>query len=167
MRHFEFTEEELDLIKHERFHHPEPIVQKRMEVLWLKYHGETHERIAILAGVGRATVQRVLNLFWDGNLDHVRTVNWHKPTSALEAHRETIATAFRKQPPHTIGEACNRIEQLTGVRREETQVRHFLREQLGLRWRKVSAIPVPPKKSVEEHAAHQAAFLKGRVGTAT
>jgi len=30
---------------------------------------------------------------------------------------------------------------------------------LGLKWRCVAAIPLPPKKSIEEHAATQAEFL--------
>ena len=60
MRHFHFTEEERKTINHERFHHPDPNVQRRMEILWLKLHGETHQRIAELAQVSRRTVQRVL-----------------------------------------------------------------------------------------------------------
>ena len=73
---------------------------------------------------------------------------------------------FRQRPPKVVAEACDRIERLTGVRRQATQVRLLLRERLGLRWRKVVAIPVPPQKSVEEHAATQAAFLKDGAGTA-
>ncbi len=164
MRRFEFTDEQFESIKRERFQHPDPHVQRRLEILWLKAHGEKNERIAELAGVGRATVQRVLSMFYEGGLKKVRTLNWHHPTSELEEHRPTIEVDFREQPPHTIREACERIEQLTGVRRKETQVRRFLRETLGYRWLKVSAVPVPPKKSAEEHAAIQADFLKGRVG---
>jgi transposase len=167
MRSFQFSLEELQAIERERFQHPDPHVQRRMEILWLKAQGETHARIAVLAGVGRATVQRVLDLFWNGGLEAVRTLNWHQPTSALDHHRQTIEASFQEQPPHTIGEACQRIFQLTGVQRKETQVRRFLRETLGLRWRKVSAIPVPPKKSVQEHAANQADFLKDQAGTTT
>ena len=32
--------------------------------------------------------------------------------------------------------------------------------RLGLRWRKTGAIPVPPTKTVEEHAREQAVFLQ-------
>ncbi len=63
MRRFEFTDEQIECIKRERFQHPDPHVQRRLEILWLKAHGEKHERIAELAGVGRATVQRVLSMF--------------------------------------------------------------------------------------------------------
>ena len=75
-------------------------------------------------------------------------------------HQALLEGEFRRRPPHTVAEACERIEQLTGVRRGPTQVREFLRETMGLRWRKVAAVPVPPKQTLPEHAATQAAFLK-------
>ena len=49
MRHFEFSREVLAEIERDRFRHPDPLVQRRMEVLWLKAHGETHVRIVELA----------------------------------------------------------------------------------------------------------------------
>ena len=160
MRRFDFTDEERNAIAGERFYHPNPRVQRRMEVLWLKQHGETHERIAELAGVSRRTVQRVLDLFAEGRLGAVRQFHEQGRPNALTPHRQSLEDEFRQRPPKVVAEACDRIEKLTGVRRQPTQVRLFLRETLGLRWRKVAAIPVPPKKSVEEHAATQAAFLK-------
>ncbi len=42
-------------------------------------------------------------------------------------------------------------------------MRRFLKEQLGLRWRKTGAIPVPPKETIEQHARKQAAFLRGEL----
>ncbi len=61
-----------------------------------------------------------------------------------------IATPFvnrsrNKQPVSTIAEACARIERLTGLQRGLTQVRQFLKA-LGLKWQRMRAIPVPPKK---------------------
>jgi len=160
MRRFEFTEEQRQTIAGERFCHPDPAVQRRMEILWLKLHGETHERIAVLTDTSRRTVQRVLDLFWNGGLAAVRQFHWYQPTSELTAHASTLEEEFRQRPPHTVAEACQRIEELTGVVRSREQVRLFLKQQLGLNWRKVAAVPVPPKQSVEEHAAKQADFLK-------
>jgi transposase len=161
MRRFEFTEEEQRVIGHDRFHHPNPRVQRRMEILWLKCHGETHERIAELTSVARRTVQRVLDVFEAGRLEAVRSFHETGRANGLRPHGELLERDFRERPPRTVMEACDRIERLTGVRRKATQVRRFLRDQLGLSWRKVAAVPVPPKQSVEEHAATQAAFLKG------
>ena len=160
MRRFQFTDEESQAIAKERFYHPNPRVQRRMEILWLKQHGETHQRIAELAGTSRRTVQRVLDVFAEGGLEAVRQFHEKGRVNALAPHRQSLEEEFRQRPPKVVAEACDRIERLTGVRRQPTQVRLFLRETLGLRWRKVAAIPVPPKKSVEEHAAIQADFLK-------
>jgi transposase len=70
---------------------------------------------------------------------------------------------FRAHPPRSAKQAQAVIERQTGIRRGLTQVRHFLKDQLGLGWRKTAAIPVPPKKTVEEHAREQAAFLEQKL----
>ena len=41
-----FTPEIQEALNYERYHHPVPLVQRRMEVLWLKSHGLAHELIA-------------------------------------------------------------------------------------------------------------------------
>ena len=77
----------------------------------------------------------------------------------MAAYRELIRASFEKQPATTIAEACERIFQLTGLRRGPSQVRKFLKD-LGLKFYRVRAIPVPPKKNLAEHVADQAAFLE-------
>lgn len=160
MRCFTFDEEVCRTLTHERYSHPDPRVQKRMEIVWLKSQGEKHERIAVLAHVSRSTVQRALDLYERDGLDGLRTFHWEGPSSALTPHQGTLEAEFQARPPHTVAEACRRIAELTGVVRRPTQVRRFLRDSLGLSWRKVAAVPVPPNRSVEEHAREQAAFLK-------
>ena len=105
-------------------------------------------------------MRKVLSIFEVGGLEAVRNFGEKGRANGLTPHREPVEAAFRERPPRTVGEACDRIEQLTGVRRSRTQVRLFMRDHLGLHWRKVAAVPVPPKQSVEEHARTQAAFLK-------
>jgi transposase len=161
MRRFEFTQEELRTIAHERYHHPNPRVQKRMEILWLKSKGETHERIAELAKVSRRTVQRLLDSFEKGRLEAARSFGEKGRENGFAPHCEPLQASFRERPPRSVAEARERIKELTGVDRGFTQVRLFLRDTLGLHWKKTGAVPVPPKLSVEEHAQIQAAFLKG------
>jgi transposase len=161
---YSFPEPVIEAIARDRYQHPDPRVQERMEVLWLKSRGEPHGRIAALANVSRSTVQRVLRIYASKGLDGVRSFAWKGQPSALTPHRATIEEAFRKDPPHTAHAAARRIEELTGVRRKESQVRKFLKAGLGMRCLKVAPIPVPPKSTVEEHARTQAAFLKGGPG---
>jgi transposase len=57
----------------------------------------------------------------------LREFHWVKPVSALEKHRGSLEESFRKEPPHTVAEARERIKALTGVERGESQVRAFLK----------------------------------------
>src|SRR5262249_55692076 len=127
---------------------------------------ETHERIAELANVSRSTVQRTLRIYAAKGLEGVRSFGWKGQPSALTPHTAVIEKEFRQHPPHTADEAARRIEELTGVRRKASRVRKFLKESLGMKCLKVAPIPVPPKKTIEEHACEQASFLKDGPGTA-
>jgi transposase len=160
MRQFSFTVEDLQAIAHERYHHPHPHVQRKMEVLWLKSHDLPHHQIATLAGVSVRTVQRYLDEYVAGGLAQVRRCNWHGPQSALAEHQQSLEEHFWDHPPRSTKEAAAVIAQQTGIRRGHTQVRQFLKYHLGLKWCKVAAIPVPPKQSIEEHARVQAQFLE-------
>jgi Homeodomain-like domain len=73
MRRVTFTEGDLRAIKHERYYHPDPLVQRKMHVLWLKHNSIPHDTIATLAGVSRRTVQRYLSDFLTGGLAEIDT----------------------------------------------------------------------------------------------
>jgi len=163
---YSFSEDVIVTIGRERYDYPDPRVQERMEILWLKTKGESNGRIAELANVSRSTVQRTLRTYVTNGLEGIRTLNWKRPVSALTPHRATLEAEFRERPPHTVHEAVARIEALTGVKRKASRVRKFLKETLGMKCLKVAPVPVPPKRTVEEHAQTQAAFLKSGVGAA-
>src|SRR2546421_6548648 len=99
MRAVTFSEADVEAIRHERYHHPEPRVQRRMEILWLKHHGLTHQRIATLAGVSRSSVQRCLDDFLQGGLEQVRRLAYRGPTNQLDEHSASLEEHFRRQPP--------------------------------------------------------------------
>src|SRR3954449_156429 len=160
MREFTFTEDDLKAIAHDRYHDPPPLVQRKMEVLWLKSHDLPHQQIADLAGVSLRTGERYLDEYLEGGLKLVRRCKWRGPRTELLRHEQSIQEYFGDHPPRTIKEAAKVIEEQTGVRRGLTQVRAFLKTHLGLRYRKVAAIPVPPRKAIEEHAQEQSRFLQ-------
>src|SRR5262249_25458713 len=159
MREFTFSDEELKAIDRDRYHHPHPRVQRKMEVLWLKSHALPHQQIADLAGVCLRTVQRYLDDYLQGGLKQVRRCKWRGPKTVLLRHERCVEEYFWDHPPRSTKQAAKVIFEQTGVRRGLTQVRAFLKTHLGLRYRKVSAIPVPPGKTIEEHAREQARFL--------
>src|SRR3954451_11360008 len=160
MRTFTFTAEDLRDLAHDRYHHPAPRVQRKREVLWLKSHELSHDDIAAYADVSRRTVQRYLDEYFEGGLPRLRRCRGNHPQSLLVEHQDSLEEYFREHPPRSVKQARAIIEQHTGVRRGLSQVRHFLKDRLGLRWRKVGAIPVPPNETVQEHAREQAAFVE-------
>jgi len=128
MRTFTFTPEILATLRHERYCHPHPRVQQKMEVLWLKSNGCTHSEIARLAAVSRRSVQRYLDEFLEGGVDRLRRVAWQGATNALLPHQATLEDYFVAHPPASAQAAQTVIEQQTGVRRGLTQVRTFLKK---------------------------------------
>ncbi len=58
---------------------------------------------------------------------------------ALGPHTMTIREAFIADPPHTVQEAVNKMEELTGICRSETTVRMWLKN--GFRHREIGPIP--------------------------
>jgi transposase len=152
-----FLDEDRKTLSQERYEHPDPRVQKRMEVLWLISQGLTHAKAAQLAGVSRPTAERYVTIFRLKGVAGLRQFDWCKPKSELEDHRATMEESFTANPPRSVAEACARIKELTGLDRKPTQVRAFMKK-LGLKWRCVAAIPLPPKKTVEEHIQTQAEY---------
>ena len=109
---------DVGIIKYGRNHHPHPRVQQRMDVLWLKNNNLPHKKIAQLADVGENTVTTYIRMYKEGGIEKY----------------------FKDNPPASIKEAASKIEQLTGIKRSETQVRQFL-ASIGIKRRKVGTIP--------------------------
>jgi transposase len=164
MRPIRFTEEDRRALAHDRYCYPDPRVQRKVEVLWLKSHGLNHDGIAAYADVSRRTVRRHLDEYLEGGLPRRRRCRWHHPKGVLAGHAASLGDYFREHPPRPAKQARAIIERQTGVRRGLSQVRHFLKDRLGPRWRETGAIPVPPKETVEEHAREQATFLREELG---
>src|SRR5947199_9347031 len=140
------TEDQQRIVNEERVAHPNLRVREKMLVLWLLHCGATREKAAEVTRVSRATVQRYVAAFRAGGLDGLRQHNPHRPLSEMAAYRDLIYASFEKQPARTVAEACDRIFQLTGLRRGPSQVRKFLMD-LGVNFLRVRMIPVPAKKT--------------------
>jgi transposase len=149
----EFTPDLQATLNYERYHHPDPLVQRRMETLWLKSHELPHALIAQLAGVSENTLRDHFALYQAGGVERLKTHPVYQPQSDLQAHAPTVEAHFREHPPATVKEAQAEIERLTGIRRSENQVRTFM-HRLGLRCRKVGMVPAKADPAV------QATYLK-------
>lgn len=124
----ELTQETLKEIHYHRYNHPAPLVQRRMEALWLKGHGLPHAQIAELVGVTENTIREYFELFREGGLEKLKELNYYVPDSKLNAYVTSLEVHFRDHPPASIKEAQSEIETITGVKRSETQVAEFLKK---------------------------------------
>ena len=152
MLQLEFSEADKRALNHERYHHPHPRVQQRMEALWLKSQGLPHQRIATLCAISGNTLRAYLKLYQAGGMEALKQLNFYRPQSLLSEQRETIEAHLRAHPPHTVNEAISVIEALTGIRRSPTQIRVFLKH-LGLKCLKVGLLPA--KGDPEEPEGYQ------------
>jgi transposase len=151
-----FTPEEKEMINYERFHHPHPHVQRKMEVLWCKSLGKAHREIAEIAVVHPNTVTTYLQEYQAGGLEAVRRLNFYQPQSALQEHRTTLKEYFEQHPCASLKEAAAEIEELTGLKRSVPQVEQFLKK-MGMKCRKVGCVPA------KADPQQQAEFLSGQL----
>ena len=163
MLQLEFSEADKHALNHERYHHPHPRVQQRMEALWLKSQGLPHHQIAPLCAISGNTLRAYLTLYQAGGMEALKQLNFYRPQSLLSEQRETLEAHLRAHPQHPINEAISVIEALTGIRRSPTQIRVFLK-RLGLKCLKVGLLPA--KGDPQEQEAYQEKKLEPRLAEA-
>ena len=135
-----FTEESIEQLFRERYEHPHPLIQRRMEALYLKSQGLKNLQIAKILRMSRRTLQKWLHLFEKEGVEGLKRFNRTGQKSKLHNHSQSIEDYFREHPPRSIREACLKIEELTGLKRGETPVRKFLKS-IGMSLRKTGAVP--------------------------
>jgi transposase len=124
----QLTPDILKEIHYHRYNHPVPLVQRRMEALWLKGHGLAHAQIAELVGVAENTLRDYFELYQQGGVEKLKELNYYVSESKLNAYITSLEAHFRDNPPASIKEAQSEIETITGVKRSETQVAEFLKK---------------------------------------
>lgn len=155
-----FTEEEKNQFNYERFYHPHPRVQIKMEVLWLYANGKSNTEVAFLSGVCENTARKYLKEYLQGGIEASLTIKFYKPKSQLDKYKNSLEEYFRENPPMSIKEAGAKIEELTGIKRSETQVGKFIK-RLGLKRLKIGYIP--GKANVEAQKEYYEEELKPRL----
>lgn len=149
MINIDFTEEEMQALNYERFYHPDPHVQRKMEALWLKSQKLSHKDICRLTGISPNTLRGYLRAYLKGGIEALKELNFYKHQSELCQHTKTIEAYFREHPPASVKEAMAKIEELTGIQRTENRVREFLKS-IGMNPRKVGTIPAKADPDEQE-----------------
>jgi transposase len=149
MLKLDFTTEQIEALKYQKFHHPHSRVRRKMEALLLKSKGLPHSIIAELVGVSANTLLRYFRQFEQGGVTALGELNFYQPTSALEPCKPAIIAHFQAHPFVSINHAKAEIETLTGISLSPTQIREFLVKP-GIKRRKVGQIPA--KADLEKQA---------------
>jgi transposase len=151
------SESDLHLLKHERYNHPHPRVMLKMDVLYLKGLGFSNADITKITDICENTMREYWKQYDEGGIARLKEVSFYKPGSELNAHSSSIETYFTEHPPSSISEASAKIEELTGIKRCETQTRKFLK---SLNFRYIKTCSVPAKALTEEKKTSNVNFWK-------
>lgn len=159
-----FTQEEKEEIYYQRFHHPHPRVQLKMEVLWLFSCGKSNSEVAWLSNLSENTVRKYLQNYQKGGIEELKKINFYQPKSELDDYKDSLEKYFQENPPMSFKEAVAKIEELTGIKRSETQVGNFLKK-LGFKKLKIGY--VPGKANLDEQIKYEEEKLKPRLEEAS
>ena len=120
-------------------HSPKSGKRLALSVLLLKESIDT-ETISRVAGVSERQIRNYRKTYEEQGNAVFTSDTRYRPVGKLEAYRDLIREDLTGYPVATSAEACERILELTGIRRSPTQIRHFMR-QIGLKPLKVAGIP--------------------------
>ena len=152
MIRIEFTEKMITELNYERYHHPHPKVQHKMEVLYLRSQGLAHQDIRRLCQISKTTLTVYLKQYIEGGVERLKQLDYQGQPSQLNQHAETVEAYFKSTPPQTIAEAQAKIYEITGIQRSPNQVSAFLK-RIGMQRRKVGFVPGKsgnPDKTAEQ-----------------
>ena len=147
----------MEQLHFERFHHPHPRVQLKMEAVYLKGLGLKPATVCTACHISRWTLMRYLDAFREGGIDALKNIGYKGKANKLEEFTQTIKDDFSQNPPRTVAEAASRIEALTGIKRKPTQIKDFMKRN-GFSYRKIGHLP--GKADTPEKLQEQELFLK-------
>lgn len=144
------SEAEIQELRYERFHYPCPLVQKRMQSVYLRVvKGYSSRTIAEILDRHPNSITNDIKCCISQGIAGLKCVNYGTNKSILDTYCESISADFQTHPPHSIKEAQFRIEQLTGVLRSEQRIAAFMK-RIGMRRRKTSHVPAKADTKQQE-----------------
>ena len=164
----EFSPADIEALDYERYHHPHPQVQRKMEVLYLKSQGLAHQEIRRLSGItSKTTLVKYFRQYQAGGIEALKALHYKGQPSQLNEHIPSLKAYFEAHPPRNTAEAQAVIERLTGIKRSPTQIKAFLK-RMGMRTRKVGYLPGKAAEAdkIKEQEQFRATELEPRLAEA-
>ncbi|MBM4077278.1 MAG: IS630 family transposase [Planctomycetes bacterium] len=152
------TEEELKIVRSARESHPDLVVRRRLQSLWLLNCGLTREKAVEILDVAVSTVKRDVKLYRTGGLDSKRRGSRGRPISHSVPWRGIARRSASLSNSSPYGPSRKRV---CGLRNSPARIASPLKSVSSSKaW--VCAIPLPPKKR-EGHVADQEQFLEQKL----
>jgi len=140
MYRISLSPEEFESLRQEMLATPDPRLNKKLNVLLLAAQNVPRDVICKHLNIQRPTLLAYIKLFLAEGLKGLKRNNYVKPTSPLEKHADTLEQYFDTHPPHSVNQAIEVIERLTGLKYKKSFVHKFLVAK-GYRFRKTGGIP--------------------------
>jgi transposase len=153
----EFTQAQIDALETERYTHPDPKVQRKLETLYLKSLDLPHHQIRRICRLSEPALVRYLRTYAQEGLAGLKRNRYRGQPSVLGPQAQSLEAYLRQHPPANSAQARQVIQAQTGVQRSLTQVRAFL-HRLGMKYRKTGF--VPGKSDTPEKQAEQDEYVK-------
>ena len=150
----ELTKDQLDELHKEASENPNARARKKCWVVYLHGKGYAHQEVADVMRVDGDTVTEYLRKYRDGGLPGLLAEHYRKREGQLDVHAERLKEVFKRQPPHTVNQAIEMIEQETGLRLKHSACRAFLRK-LGMKCRRCGLVPGKAPDDEEQLQAQQ------------
>lgn len=94
MIRIDFTAADRQALHYERFQHPHPRVQQKMEALLLKSHDLPHAKIRSILQISEGTLCSYLRAYQEGGIEKLKALSWHGSDSELAGHHDTLKNFF-------------------------------------------------------------------------
>src|ERR1017187_538922 len=118
MRTINLSTSETDKLNYERYHYPDPVIQKRLHAVYLKATFiKSNEEIGRFVDASRNSVSNWLDIYESDGFEGLCKLGYGTNTSELQQHSVSILDSFKIAPPMNSAEAVCRIEELTGIKR--------------------------------------------------
>ncbi|MBE7474990.1 MAG: helix-turn-helix domain-containing protein [Anaerolineales bacterium] len=95
----EFSPADIEALEYERYHHPHPKVQKKMEAVYLKSQDVKPGQICRLCRICKTTLTTYLDQYQAGGLERLKELEYQGQPSELNQHSTTLEAYFKGTPP--------------------------------------------------------------------
>jgi len=163
MIRIEFSQEEVNALEYERYHHPHPRVQRKMEAVYLQSQHLSHQEICRLARISGNTRRGYWREYQTGGIERLKQLHFRRPESDLMAPRTSLEEYFQQHPPVSIKPAPAVIKEPTGIERSPTPVRQFLNHRHRQRHK---GGMIPAQADTEQQAQFREEKLEPRLAEA-